>query len=80
MSDWKVITEAEYFDALEVLPPAYHDHRGFLIGEPHDHRTCTVKGTLCAEYAAYVRIGDVCYGGRNLTVYEYRQLDLATVP
>ena len=78
--DWQEVSEQAYFDALEVLPPAFHDHRDFLQGETHDHRVCSVTGTLTAEYAAYVRVGDRCYGSPNLTLGEFRKLDTATVP
>ena len=61
------------FDALEVVPPTYHDHRGVLQGEMHDYRTCSVKGKLCAEYAAYFRTCLRYFGGAYLTIYEFRQ-------
>ncbi len=76
---WREVSEADYFDKLEIMPPAHHDHRGFLCGEAYDYRICTVKGTLCAEYPAYVRIGDTFYGGRNLTLNEFRRLDVTTI-
>lgn len=76
---WREVSEADYFDALEVLPPALYMPFGFLQGEPNDYRICTARGTHSAEYAAYVRVGDQCYGGRFLTIAEFQSTRL-TLP
>lgn len=49
MPIWKEISEYQYNEALEVLPPAFLRKGGFLIGEPSDH---------CADgprFAAYLQ-------------------------
>lgn len=73
MFEWQEISEVDYFDALEVLSPAIHMPYGFLHGESHGYRVCTVSGTLCADYPAFVRLGDTCYGGTFMTINEFRR-------
>ena len=46
----------------------------------HDYRTCSLKGKLCAEYAAYVRIGLCYYSGVCLTTYEFGNLTVPLFP
>ena len=36
-ADWREVTEAFWWQALEVLPPI-HREGGFLVGEPYDIR------------------------------------------
>ena len=79
MSDWRKVSEPDYFDALEAVQPALYMPFGFLHGEPHDYRICIVSGTHCAEYAAYARVGDIYYGGRFMTVNELRRFDPRTL-
>ena len=38
---WATITEEQYDDWLECLPPAAYRDRGFLVGEPTDHDAAT---------------------------------------
>ena len=40
----KITTEERYDEMLNILPPALWRDRGFLVGEPHSHRTCKVRG------------------------------------
>ena len=68
------------FDAWVVVPPTYHGHRGFLQEEMHKYNTRSVKGMVCAEYAAYFRTGLRHFSGVYLTNNELGKLDLATVP
>jgi hypothetical protein len=41
---WKEVDEARYDEMLGVLPPALWLAKGFLVGEPYDHRLCTITG------------------------------------
>jgi hypothetical protein len=50
---WKLTSKKKYWEALEILPPAYQDATGFLIGEPTDHAECTVTKTVLPRYSAY---------------------------
>ena len=68
------------FDAWVVVPPTYHGHRGFLQEEMHNYNTRSVKGMVCAEYAAYFRTGLRYFSCVYLTNNELGKLDLATVP
>jgi hypothetical protein len=71
---WKRTSKEKYWDALEVLPPAFQDHRGFLLGEPHDHAVCEVTGTMHPRYDAYIHRADRYYVSiRPLTIHEYRK-------
>ena len=60
--DWKEITEEQFEDALNVLPPIKWMNGGFYIGEP-------TRGSL---YGFYQRIGDKYYTSLQ-SVYTDRQ-------
>ncbi len=34
MIGWRPITEERFDEKLDLVPPAYQNHRGFLFGEP----------------------------------------------
>jgi len=76
---WKEITEAQYHDALEVLPPALWLSKGFLLGEPETHRTCTVCNQVRPTYAAYVTWDARYFAGPSMTVLEFRALKVSEV-
>jgi hypothetical protein len=77
---WKQCSEADYDYGLCVLPPALWLSHGFLVGEPFDHRVCTVTGYTAPTFAAFVRKDDKFYNGPNMTVAEFRAIDLGKVP
>ena len=52
---WKEVSEARYDEALGVLSPAIWLGKGFLMGEPHDHRPCTVTNKIGPTYAAFIQ-------------------------
>jgi len=67
-------TEKKYWEALEVLPPAYMDAYGFLLGEPQDHDFCTIDGVVMPRHQAYVQKRKRFYASiRPLTLAEYRK-------
>jgi hypothetical protein len=76
---WKKCTEERYDEMLSILPPAIYLYHGFLVGEPASHRICTKSGGFRADFAAFVRIGDEFYEGPNLTLPEFRALDLEQI-
>lgn len=76
---WKEIDEARFDEMLGILPPALHQSKGFLVGEPFDHRTCTVSGNFTATYAAFVCWGNRFFEGPNMTVGEFRRLKVSDV-
>ena len=55
MPMWIQISEKQYWDALEVLPPAAQAKSAFLIGEPTDH-----QGGL-PRFGAYLEKDGVWY-------------------
>ena len=46
---FKEVGEARYDEMLGVLPPALWIDKGFLVGEPFDHRRCKATGRLTAS-------------------------------
>jgi len=76
---FKRTTREKYFYSLEVLPPAYQDGKGFLVegflvGEPMDHRTCTVSGLIAPTYAAFMeRKGRFYESISAVTIAEYKK-------
>ena len=68
---WTEITEEQYLDALDILPPAIVTPHGFLQGEPFDFRTCRITRKFRATYSAYVEYKNKFYSGGNLTVAEF---------
>lgn len=73
---WTKITYERYWDALEALPPALMTGSGFLLGEPHDHRTCKVTGDLFQPtFSAFVSKGSKWDEGSEF--YEHEPLTIA---
>lgn len=72
MNVWTEIKREEYYEALEVLPPALVTAHGFLQGELFDFRTCKVTAAFRATYAAYVEHDGEFYSGGHLTVAEFK--------
>jgi hypothetical protein len=71
---WKRTTSKKYWYALEVLPPAFQDAHGFLVGEPQDHAQCEVTSHTLPRYDAYVEKGTYFYASiRPLTIPEYQK-------
>lgn len=72
---WIRVTEREYIDMYEVLPPVCFSSSGFMVGEPHDHS----HETGAPRFQAYIVRGSHYYrqhfrSSRPLTVKEYRDL------
>ena len=55
---FKECTEERWDEMLGVLPPALWIAKGFLVGEPFDHRTCKITAVVRATYAAFINHGD----------------------
>ena len=49
----KECSSERYFERLYVLPPALWIGKGFLVGEPINHRKCQVTGMVLPTYAAF---------------------------
>jgi hypothetical protein len=61
LSPRKRTSEKQYWYALEVLPPAYQDGYGFLVGEPQDHARCEISKEVLPRFDAYVHKGKRYY-------------------
>lgn len=74
---WQATTAERYWYALEVLPPAYMGHGGFLVGEPADHALCTVTGIVRARFEGFVEPEtDRFYvSDRPVTIPEFKAAD-----
>ena len=73
-------SEERYNEMLEALPPALWLSKGFLVGEPFDHRTCKVTNVVRASYAAFFQHKGKFYEGGNMTVSEFRAFDISALP
>ena len=77
---FKEVGEARYDEMLGVLPPALWIAKGFLVGEPFDHRRCKATGRLAASYSAFI-----CYRGKfyeseeAMTGAEFKAFDPSTL-
>jgi hypothetical protein len=49
----KECSEERYDTMLGILPPHLWIGKGFLVGEPHDHRECKIAGHTAPTYAAF---------------------------
>ena len=77
---FKQCSEQRYDYMLGILPPALMDSKGFLVGEPHDHRPCKVLGQTAPTYAAFIHQAGKFYEGDPMTVAEYRAVDVHNLP
>jgi len=77
---FKEVDEARYDEMLGVLPPALWIGKGFLVGEPFDHRRCKATGRLAASYAAFIRHRGKYYESEEaMTVAEFKAFDPGTL-
>ena len=72
-------SEERYDEMLEILPPALWLAKGFLVGEPFDHRTCSITKVVRASYAAFFQHRSKFYEGGYMTVPEFKAFDLAAL-
>lgn len=77
---FKECPEDRYDEMLGCLPPAVMDGKGFLVGEPFDHRVCKVTGRFLPTYAAFIRHNNKFFEGPNLTAPEYRAFKVQDLP
>jgi hypothetical protein len=68
---WDECTEDRYYDMLEVLPPAYMGHGGFLVGEPCDHDASNGQ----PRYQGFcISNGKFYQGSRPMTIREFKAI------
>jgi hypothetical protein len=51
---------------------AVMDDKGFLVGEPFDHRRCKITGRFLPTYAAFIQHNNKFFEGPNMTAPEYQ--------
>lgn len=77
---FKEVGEARYDEMLGVLPPALWIDKGFLVGEPFDHRRCKATGRLTASYSAFIRYRGKFYESEEaMTAAEFKAFDPSTL-
>jgi hypothetical protein len=76
---WNQCSEARYYEMLGVVPPRTMTGLGFLVGEPSSYRRCRVTGDILPDWAAFVQHRGQYYEGPNLTMPEWRALELESV-
>ena|SRR5690349_14934232 len=68
--EWTETTEERYIEMLEVLPPAFWQGGGFLVGEPSDHHATTGR----PRFSGFREIqGKFFEANRPMTVQEMRE-------
>ena len=73
-------SEERYDEMLGILPPALMIGKGFLVGEPFDHRKCKVTNVVRASYAAFFQHKGKFYEAGNMSVPEFKAFDVDGFP
>ena len=73
-------SEERYDEMLGILPPALWLGKGFLVGEPFDHRRCKVTHVVRASYAAFFQNKGKFFEGDNMTIPEFKAFDVGSLP
>jgi hypothetical protein len=75
----KECSEERYDEMLGILPPTVWVGKGFLVGEPHDHRACKITGNS-ANVCCLLRRLRRYYEGDPMTVVEFVHFDVNDLP
>ena len=65
------VTEAQYYEMLECLPPIALSANAFLVGEASDYAK-DLSGQYNARYALYFRDSEKCYYGGLASIDDYK--------
>jgi hypothetical protein len=76
----KEVTEERYDEMLDMLPPALWVGKGFLVGEPFDHRKCNITGKMSATYTAFFHAKGRYFEGDPMTTAEFVNFDISELP
>jgi hypothetical protein len=80
VTTWTATSSARFYEMLGVLPPAAMSALGFLVGEPFDHRACSIRQSIKPTFAAFAEIeGRFFEASKPLTVAEFRAATEADV-
>jgi len=76
MTTFKEVDEVLYDEMLGVLPPALWIDKGFLVGEPFDHRRCKATGHFTASFSAFIHYRGKYYESEEaMTVGGFKAFD-----
>ena len=73
-------TEKRYDFMLGIVPPRLQLGKGFLVGEPVDHRRCKITGNIAPTYVAFFHAFDKFYEGDPMTVEEFEAFKIDDLP
>lgn len=76
----KECSSDRYFERLSAHRPAVWIGKGFLVGEPIDHRKCQVTGIVLPTYAAFFFAHRRYYEGDSMTMPEFHAFELSSLP
>jgi hypothetical protein len=76
----KECSDERYDKMLGVCRQPFGSGKGFLVGEPHDHRKCTITGKIAPTYAAFFAAFGKYYEGDPMTVVEFVHFDVKDLP
>jgi hypothetical protein len=76
----KETTAERYNEALEILPPALWLANRFLMGEPADHRRCTITKKVSPTYSAFFFAYGKFYESDPMTVPEFKAFKVEDLP
>ena len=80
VTTFKEIGEARYDEMLGMLPPALWIDKGFLVGEPFDHRRCKATGHYTASFSAFIHYRGKYYESEEaMTAAEFKAFDPSTL-
>jgi hypothetical protein len=74
------ISAERYNESLELLPPALWLANRFLMGEPADHRRCTITKKVLPTYSAFFFAYGKFYESDPMTVPEFRAFKVEDLP
>jgi hypothetical protein len=76
----KECSAERYNEMLEVLPPALWLANRFLVGEPADHRRCTITKTVMPTYSAFFFAFGRYFESDPMTTAEFRAFKDENLP
>jgi hypothetical protein len=76
----KECSTERYDEMLSILPPALWLANRFLVGEPADHRRCTITKKVLPTYSAFFFAYGKCYESDPMTVPEFRAFKVEDLP
>jgi hypothetical protein len=76
----KECTEERYDEMLGILPPQLWLAKGFLVGEPFDHRRCKIIKKVLPTYTAFFFAFRRFYEGDPMTEPEFHAFNVNDLP